>query len=173
MTLYRQVRKEQTLHHSLWEKAPPCLSTLSPSLLYRFLHFPLLLFSPFHALALLNVKGLCWRCECPRPHHTPQVFIYIFMPQNVPPQPLWWHPIQKLFSRYIARWALTVKSICKVKFPAVHLWPVGTCSNPRRTLFYIHDTSLDSIASPITLEIATQLTGHAQDAENANSECTF
>lgn len=56
------------------------------------------------------------------------VFIYIFMPSKVPPHtgPLKMRHRKKNnkkhFSRYIARWSQTVKSMCRATFPTVHLW---------------------------------------------------
>lgn len=109
----------QTGKSTSWEKSLPL----------TFLHFipfnsslflPSLPFPPSHALPLLNVKGSGWCCEW-LPSF-PWVFIYIFMPSKVPPQPLWRCTIEKHFPRYIAWWSLAVKSMCGVTPPAVHLW---------------------------------------------------
>lgn len=62
------------------------------------------------------------------------VFIYIFMPSKVPPHtgPLKMRRRKKKehFSRYIAWWSQTVKSMCRATFPAVHLW---LTVSPKRT----------------------------------------
>lgn len=98
--------------------------------LFPLSSFPLPL-SLSRTLPLPNVKGSGWCYESLL--LSPGVFIYIFMPSKVPPLPLWRRTIEKHFSRYIARWPLTVKSMCRVGFPAVHLWLPGICCCPTHT----------------------------------------
>ena len=90
--------------------------------------------SQSHALALPNVK-LLWSMLS-MTLGSLWVFIYIFMPSKVPPHT---GPLKirhrerkkkKHFSRYIAWWSQTVKSMCRATFPTVHLWLVVSPSTP-------------------------------------------
>lgn len=147
----------QTGKSTSWEKSLPL----------TFLHFipfnsspflPSLPFPSSHALPLLNVKGSGWCCEW-LPSF-PWVFIYIFMPSKVPPQPLWRCTIEKHFPRYIAWWSLAVKSMCGVTPPAVHLWLQLT-----HTHTHIQYTTPHKPPAPITLGIAVQCTSQSWDAK--------
>lgn len=121
----------------------------------RFYHIYLLALpltkSQSHALPLPNVKllwsmlsmilGSLW------------VFIYIFMPSKVPPHTgslEMRHKRKKHFSRYIAWWSQTVKSMCRATFPTVHLWLTPSQNTPIRSCILMKTPPCFSSAECIT-----------------------
>lgn len=127
----------------------------------RFFHNSLLALpltnSQSHALPLPNVKllwpmlsmtlGSLW------------VFIYIFMPSKVPPHtgPLKMrHRRKKHFSRYIAWWSQTVKSMCRATFPTVHLWLTPSPKHTSLLMYPYEDTALIFISRVYKISLCSK-----------------
>lgn len=113
----------------------------------RFYHISLLALpltnSQSHDLPLPNVK-LLWSMLS-MTLGSLWVFIYIFMPSKVPPHTgslEMRHRRKKHFSRCIAWWSQTVKSMCRATFPTVHLWLTPSPKHTNSLMHPYEDTAL-------------------------------